>query len=255
MLNGTAVAWYVAAALGLAAFLLFILLFYYPSSLSGNFAAWDKKPNIEGFAAGDTAGNIMFALHVLAAGLITGGGLFQLVPSIRQKWPRLHRWNGRVFVVTALFLAFGGVWLVWVRGTYLNFVGAFGISFNAALIIGFTIMAWWSAVKKDFGEHRRWALRLFIVANAVWFMRLGYMVWGIGTGGAGIGERMDGPFDYFLAFGNSLVPLAIMEGYIRVTAGQSKGAHYLLAGTLAACALFTIGGSLAAWLVMWGPYI
>lgn len=255
LLDRVAIAWCVTAAFGLSAFLLFILLFYYPSSLSGNFAAWDKKPNIEGFTAGDTAGNIMFACHVLAAAVMTAGGVFQLIPAIRQKWPVLHRWNGRVFITTVLSLAFGGLWLVWVRGTYLNLMGAFGISFNAALIIGFAFMTWRSAVNKNIEQHRRWALRLFIVANAVWFMRLGYMIWGIGTGGAGIGEAMDGPYDYFLAFGNSLVPLAIMEGYVRTKASQSKGAHYLMAGGLAVCALLTIGGSVAAWLVMWSPYI
>lgn len=254
-LNGAAVTWFFATMLGQAAFLLFILLFYYPSSLSGNFAAWDRKPNIEGYLAGDMAGNIMFAFHVLAAAVMTAGGLFQLVPAIRQKWPKVHRWNGRIFMVTALSLAFGGLWLVWGRGTYLNLTGAFGVSFNGLLIIGFAVMAWRSAVNKNFAEHRRWALRLFIVANAVWYMRLGYMIWGIGTGGVGIGDNMDGPYDYFLAFGNSLVPLVIMEGYLRVKESKSHRGQYLFAGGLIICALLTVGGSAGAWMGMWGPYI
>lgn len=254
-LNRAAGLWYLMAALGQMSFLLFILLFYYPSVLSGNFGAWDRKPNIDGYIAGDTGGNIMFALHVLAAAVLTAGGLLQLLPALRRKWPRVHRWNGRLFMVTALTLALGGLWLVWGRGTYLNLFGAFGISFNALLIIGFAFMAWRTAVKKAFGEHRRWALRLFIVANAVWFMRLGYMIWGIGTGGAGIGDAMDGPFDLFLAFGNSLVPLGIMEVYLRVHAGKSDRARTVMAVGLVACALLTIGGSGAAWMVMWGPYI
>jgi Predicted membrane protein (DUF2306) len=254
-LNGAATIWYFATVLGQAAFVLFILLFYYPSSLSGNFAAWDKKPNIEGYLAGDTVGNIMFAFHVLVAAVMTVGGLFQLVPSIRQKWPKLHRWNGRIFMITALSLAFGGLWLVWGRGTYLNLTGGFGVSFSGLLIIGFSIMAWRSAVNNSFAEHRRWALRLFVVVSAVWYMRLGYMIWGIGAGGIGIGDNMDGPYDYFLAFGNSLVPLAIMEGYLRVKDSKSNSAHYLYAGGLVVCALLTLGGSAGAWMAMWGPYI
>jgi Predicted membrane protein (DUF2306) len=254
-LNGAALIWYFSTVLGQAAFLLFILLFYYPSSLSGNYAAWDTKPNIDGFVAGDTVGNIMFAFHVLAAAVMTAGGLAQLVPSIRQKWPMLHRWNGRIFMVTALSLAFGGLWLVWGRGTYLTLPGAIGVSLNGLLIIGFAIMAWRTAINKSFAEHRRWALRLFIVANAVWYMRLGYMIWGIGTGGIGIGDRMDGPYDYFLAFGNSLVPLAIMEGYLRIKESKSNRGQYLFAGGLIICALLTVGGSVGAWMAMWGPYI
>lgn len=254
-LNAAAIIWYLATILGLGAFLLFILLFYYPSSLSGNFSAWDKKPNIEGYSAGDTIGNMMFAFHVIAAAVMISGGVFQLVPSIRQKWPKLHRWNGRIFMVTALSLAFGGLWLVWVRGSYLNLTGAIGISLNGLLIVVFAIMAWRTAIKKKIAEHRRWALRLFIVANAVWYMRLGYMIWGIGTGGVGIGDNMDGPYDYFLAFGNSLVPLVIMEVYLRIKESKSNLGYVLFAGGLVVCALLTVGGSAAAWMAMWRPYI
>jgi Predicted membrane protein (DUF2306) len=254
-LSNTAMVWYFSAVFGQALFLLFIVLFYYTSSFAGNFEAWDNKPNIEGFTFGDTVGNGMFALHVLLAAVITLGGLIQLIPAIRQHWPLLHRWNGRMFMMTALLLAIGGLWLVWVRGTYLTLAGAIGISLNAMLIIGFSIMAWRAAVNRDFTQHRRWALRLFIVANAVWFMRLGYMIWGIATGGAGIGDAMNGPFDYFLAFGNSLLPLAIMEIYLRVQASNSVRAHYQMAVALVVCALLVVGGSAAAWMGMWGPYI
>lgn len=254
-LSRAALLWYLMAALGQALFIVFILLFYYPSSLSGNFQAWDNKPNIDGFIAGDQIGNIMFAVHVLFAAVMTLGGLIQLVPAIRQRWPMLHRWNGRVFMVTALVLAIGGLWLTWVRGTHLTVVGAYGISLNAVLIIVFAVMAWRTAITRRFVEHRRWALRLFIAANAVWFMRLGYMIWGIGAGGAGIGDAMNGPFDMFLAFGNSLVPLAIMEAYIRVKESKSHRSHVVMAVALVAFSVLTIGGSVAAWFIMWGPYI
>jgi Predicted membrane protein (DUF2306) len=254
-LSRTASIWYLSAVFGQALFLVFIVLFYYTSSLSGNFEAWDKKPNIEGFAPNDGAGNVMFALHVLLAAVMTLGGLVQLIPAIRQRWPKLHRWNGRMFMATALSLALGGLWLTWVRGTHLTVTGAVGISLNAVLIIGFSIMAWRAAVNRNFAQHRLWALRLFIVANAVWFMRLGYMIWGIATGGAGIGDAMNGPFDYFLAFGNSLLPLAIMEIYLRVQAGNSVRAHNQMAIALVVCALLVVGGSAAAWLGMWGPYV
>ena len=86
-------------------------------------------------------------------------------------------------------------------------------------------MAGRTATNRKFKEHRRWALRLFIVANAVCYMRPGDMIWGIGTGSGGIGDAMIGPFDVFLAFNNSLVPLAIIETYLRVKAGASDRAR------------------------------
>lgn len=66
---------YLAIAAGQLLFTAFILAFYYPSSLSGNFAAWNAKPLIKGFVAGDASGNLFFAAHVLMAAVITFGGL------------------------------------------------------------------------------------------------------------------------------------------------------------------------------------
>lgn len=54
---------------------------------------------------------------------------------------------------------------------------------------------------------------------------------------------------------NSLVPLAIMEGYLRVKESKSNRGQYLFAGGLIICALLTVGGSAGAWMAMWGPYI
>jgi hypothetical protein len=250
-----AAAWFGAAAIGQILFILFILGFYYPSSLSGHFAAWDAKPNIEGFTAGDTRGNLMFAAHVLVAAVMTAAGLIQLLPMVRRRWPKLHRASGRIFLFTSAMLAIGGFWLVWVRGTMMTLVGGIGISVNAVLILWFATSAWRTAVQRRFVEHRRWALRLFIAASGVWFMRLGYIIWGIGTGGLGIGKAMDGPFDYFLAFGNVLVPLAILEVYLRIEAGGTPRALHYMAAALAVAALLTLAGSIGAWVGMWSPYL
>jgi hypothetical protein len=251
----SAASWFVAALVGQLLFVLFILLFYYTSTLTGDFAAWDGKPNIEGFADGDTGGNLMFAVHVLLAAVMTLTGLLQLLPVVRRRWPKAHRISGRVFLSSALLLAVGGLWLVWVRGTMLTLIGGIGISFNALLIILFAAYAWRTAVQRRIAEHRRWALRLFIAANGVWFMRLGYIIWGASTGGLGIGKSMDGPFDYFLAFGNVLVPLALLEIYLWADSKGTPALRHALTAGLFVLALLTLGGSIAAWLLMWAPYI
>lgn len=254
-LNRAAKLWYLTAAAGQLLFVLFILLFYYGALLMGDIAAWNGKPHIKSFIDGDMMGNIMFGIHVMMAAVMTLGGLIQIVPAIRTRWPALHRWNGRLFMVAALSLAFGGLWLTWGRGSYLNVIGAVGITLNASLIISFAALAWRDAVNGRYVSHRRWALRLFVVANAVWFMRIGYMLWGIGTGGVGIGAKLDGPFDIFLAFANSLIPLAMMEIYLRVQSGRSDAAKRRMARLLWAAALLTIAGGILAWLIMWGPYV
>lgn len=254
-LRRAAAATYGAIAAGQLAFILFLLFYYYPRTLSGQFARWNDKPLIDGYIEADVGGNMMFAAHVLLAAVITMGGLLQLLPAIRTRWPSLHRWNGRIFVVTALLLSFGGFWLVWGRGTYLTIAGAWGVTINGLLITGAAIMAARHAMGRRFAEHRRWALRLFVLASGVWFMRIGYMAWGIATGGLGIGDRMDGPYDMFIAFGNSLVPLAVLELYLLAEAHGGNGFRRGIAALLALSSLVILGGSAGAWLVMWSPYL
>ncbi len=144
-LRRSAVFCYLTIAAGQLLFIAFILLYYYPPTLTGNFAAWNKKPIITGFVAGDMSGNLFFAAHVLMAAVITFGGLVQLVPAIRRRWPALHRWNGRLYLISALSLAFGGLWMTWGRGTWLTLTGAIGISLDALLILGCAAMAWRAA--------------------------------------------------------------------------------------------------------------
>lgn len=254
-LGGAATFCYLTIAAGQLLFTAFILAFYYPATLGGDFAAWNAKPLIKGFVAGDTAGNLFFAVHVLMAAVISFGGLVQLVPAIRGRWPKLHRWHGRVYMLSALALATGGLWMTWGRGTWLNLVGGIGITLDALLILAFAVLAWRAARDHRLAEHRRWAIRLFAVASAVWFMRVGYMAWGIATGGAGIGKAMDGPFDIFLAFANSLLPLAIAELYLRVGARGTPLARKGVALLLTLGGLIILVGSAGAWMMMWSPYI
>jgi hypothetical protein len=242
-------------AVGQGLFVLFLAAFYYPRTLTGNFTAWNDKPLIQGYTAGDTVGNLAFAAHVLLAAVTTSAGLLQMVPAIRLRWPAVHRWSGRVYLTTAVMLAFGGLWLVWVRGSTTQLVNAVGISFDAALIVVCAALAWRYARDRRFQAHRRWALRTFVVASAVWFMRVGYGFWGMATGGIGIGENLDGPFDLFLAFAVFLLPLGILELYLRADARGSRPQRLLAAAVLVVSGLIVAMGSAGAWLGMWSPYI
>lgn len=247
-------AWFAATALGQLMFVAYIALFYGRLTLGGDFAGWNNRDLVTGYVVGDTAGNGNFAAHVLTAAVMTFAGLVQLVPSIRARWPRLHRWSGRLFIATALFLAIGGLWLTWVRGSYMTLTGAVSISIDAALIVGFGIMAWLTARKRDFAAHRRWALRTFIAASAVWFLRLGYMVWGLTTGGQGSTMGMSGPFDVFWGFASYLLPLAVLELHFHAERGSPRAKTAMAVGLWFASALILLGGA-AAWLLMWSPYI
>lgn len=171
--------WFGVTALGQLGFIAFILAFYGRTTLSGNFANWNVKPKIDGYIAGDDIGNLVFITHVLMASVITGAGLLQLVPYIRQTHPRLHRWSGRVFISLSMICAITGIGLTWIRGSHISLSSAVAVTINGLLILVFGTLALRTALVRRFKEHRRWALRTFMVVSGVWFFRVLMMAWAI----------------------------------------------------------------------------
>jgi len=255
-LRWAAILWFVVAAAGQTAFIGFILVFYGVRAATGNFAAWNDKPLIDGYIRGDDLGNVVFAAHVLLASVVTLCGLLQLVPGLRRRWPRLHRWTGRVFLTLAVVMALSGVWLSVVRGTYLSVVSAVAILINAALILVFAGLAWRHALKRRFEPHRRWALRTFMVVSGVWFLRVGLMGWiVVNRGPVGMTKDMSGPADIVLAFGSYLIPLAVLELY---GWAQRSGRHLpeaVAATVVTAASAFMALGVFGTIAFLWGPYL
>lgn len=248
-------AWFCVALAGQLAFIWMILAHYGRKTALGNFAGWNDKPLITGYVAGDGIGNLMFAAHVLLAAVVTLAGLAQCMPAIRSRAPAAHRWTGQLFFSVAVFLALGGLWLTWVRHTYLSLVSAAAVSLNGALILIFVAVAWRLARRRDFAAHRRWALRAFVAVSGVWFLRIGMMAWVLLTGGLGMNRTMSGPADMLLEFGAYLVPLALLEVYF-IAERRGEGA-WGRAATLALGLGALVGGLgvAGAVVLMWGPYM
>lgn len=256
LLRGAGVLWFLVTAFGQVAFIGFILAYYGVRTATGNFAGWNQKPLIMGYVTGDGAGNLVFAVHALLASVVTLCGLAQLVPGLRRRWPRLHRWSGRVFLATAILLALSGVWLVGVRGAYLSVSSAIAILIDGLLILVFAALAWRHALGRRFVQHRVWALRAFMVVSGVWFLRVGLMGWIlVNRGPLGMTKDMSGPADIGLTFGSYLIPLAVLELY---GLAQRRANPVLKAGAAAAVAVasaFMAVGVFGTIALMWGPYV
>jgi hypothetical protein len=256
VLRWAGVLWFVVAAVGQTAFIGFILAFYGVRTATGNFAGWNDKPLIDGYIKGDDMGNVVFAAHVLLASVVTLGGLMQMIPALRRKWPRLHRWTGRTFLVIAIFMALSGVWLAVVRGTYLSVISAVAILINGLLILIFAGLAWRHAVKRRFEQHRRWAMRTFMVVSGVWFLRVGLMGWiVVNQGPVGMTKDMSGPADVVMTFGSYLIPLAFLELYGAVERNGDGVRKALMAALIVVASVFTAAGVFGTIAFMWGPYI
>lgn len=255
-LKASARLWFAFAAIGQIGFIYFITVFYIPPTLMGQFEAWNRKPLITGYVAGDTAGNLHFAVHVVLAAVMTASGLLQFVPVIRRRLPALHRWNGRLFVVLAVIMSLGGLWLVWVRGTYLTIPGAVSISLLGVLMLLAAALTVRHAMKRRIALHERWALRLFLLVSGVWVQRVGYMAWIILNGGpVGIGPRMDGPFDIAWGFGQFLLPLAVLELYFLARRSRNPAAKLAVAGLVTALTLVMMVGIFGTVAIMWWRFL
>ena len=246
--------WFWLAVAGQLLFVSYILGFYWRSALSGNIVAWGKvlpHPYIKG----DTLGNIAIITHILLAASITLAGFLQLIPQIRRYAPRFHRWNGRVFLFSIVIAALTGLYMVWFREGVGGVVQHLGVSTNAVLIIICAYMSLRYALLRQFTLHRRWALRLFLLVNGVWFFRVGLMFWiAINHGPAGFDPKTFlGPFLDFLSFANSLLPLLVLELYLRAQDSKNTVASFAMAAGLLLASVVTGVGIAVAFMGMWLP--
>ncbi|MGM9479985.1 DUF2306 domain-containing protein [Roseateles sp. NT4] len=235
--------WFLVAATGLAIFASYIGISYGRAALGG-------PPGESRWVAGDLLGNALLSVHLVFALLMTAIGVLQLIPPLRRRLPALHRNLGRVFMVGAVLGTLSGFYLVWVKGTVGGFVMHAAISLNGLFILAFAWLAWREARARRFTEHRRWALRLFMAVNGVWFFRVGLMLW-LMVWRAPVGfdpKTFTGPFVYALSFAQFLLPLLVLELYLR-----ARGRAMVLALTLVLLSLATAGGIFGATMGMWLP--
>jgi hypothetical protein len=249
--------WFVVAMTGQWLFVYYVGVFYDVPTIQGKFEAWKRNKMVpHGYVVGDVVGNLHFAAHVLLAGVMTLCGTLQLLPQIRARVPALHRWSGRAFIVIAITLSLGGLYMVWVGGRRSNWVGGLAISVDAVLIITFGVLAWRYALARNFAAHRRWALRTFIVASGVWFMRVGYMAWFIiNQGPVGVKRNGTGWFDLIWAFGTFLLPLAILELYFYAQVRGLRRGKFAVAGVLFIATALMAVGIFGAFMFMWRPLL
>ena len=248
--------WVVVAVAGQLIFAFYVAALYGRGAWQGDWTALNKvMPH--GYVPGDTVGNLAVALHMLSAFVILVGGAIQLIPQIRQYAPVLHRWTGRVYLANAFAASLGGLYMVWTRGTVGGLTQHISISLNAVVIIVCAVMALRYAVARQFAAHRRWALRLFLVASGVWFFRVGLMLWLL-IHRAPVGfdpKTFQGPFLTFLGLAQFVLPLVVLEIYLRAQSRGSAPQRIAVAATLAVLTLAMGAGIFAATMGMWLPRI
>jgi Predicted membrane protein (DUF2306)/Tetratricopeptide repeat len=253
-LKAAARSWFGVTVIGQLAFGFAVASFYGLTSLRGDYHGWRFT---NGFIPGVTQGNLSVVLHLISAVVIMLAGAIQLVPQVRGRFPVFHRWNGRIYILAAVVLSGAGLYMHWVRGSVGGPAQHISGTVNALLIWLCAGMALRYALARDFKTHRRWALRLFLVVSASWFLRimlfLSFLVFKRPVGFDP--TTFTGPFLTFLSYAQFLLPLAVLELYLR--AQDHPGALRRLAAAvmLFILTLVMIAGLFAVTMAIWVPQV
>jgi tetratricopeptide (TPR) repeat protein len=248
--------WFVVTVIGQLVFAFAVASFYGVPALRGDFHGWSKFIT-HGHVSGDTTGNLAVAMHVGSAVVIMLAGSLQLIPQVRNRFPVFHRWNGRVYMLTAVVLSVAGLYLTWIRGTVGDTSQHLGSTLNAVLIWLCAGMALRYALARDFKTHRRWALRFFLVASASFFLRLGlFLSFLVFKGPSGFDpSTFRGPFLTFMTYAQCLFPLAVLEIYLRAQDRPGVLRRMATAGMLFVLTLATGAGIFAVSMAIWVPQV
>jgi len=249
--------WFGVTVIGQLIFAFAVASFYgIAAARGGSAAAWSNHIT-HGYVPGDTLGNLTVYMHLFSAPIVILAGMIQLIPRIRERAPSFHRWNGRLYILTAFSVSLAGLYMTWIRGSVGDFSQHLGSSLMAVLIMICAVMALRYALARDFKTHRRWALRLYLVVSASLFIRAGFFLSiFLNHGPFGFDPAtFSGPFLTFMTFAQYLVPLAVLELYLR--AKESPGAlqRMAVASVLIVLTLAMGAGIFVVTMAVWLPQV
>ncbi|RNI22017.1 DUF2306 domain-containing protein [Rufibacter latericius] len=246
----------VASVWGSAAlFGLYILAFYAAALYEGNLERWNNVlPGL--YEKGSLAATSGIGLHFAAGGIILVLGSLQLIGKIRIRYPALHRWVGRLYIVSSILAAVGGLVFILLKGTIGGLVMDIGFAGYGLLMLLAAVQTFRHAVARRLEQHRAWALRLFALAIGSWLYRMDYGFWYLLTDAMGHNKQFNGPFDQVMAFFFYLPNLAVAQAFIRDREFRASVAlRFSAAFLLLFATVFLVIGTYYFTLFYWGPAI
>jgi len=236
-----------------AIFAVYILAFFGGSAIRGMAERWNESlPGLHDAAA--PLATAAIGAHFLAGGVLLLLGPIQLFGAVRRRVPVLHRWLGRVYVVSAGLAGVGGLAFIAGSGTVGGTLMDVGFGLYGVLMILCAVLAYTNARSGRYDRHRAWAIRLFALTVGSWLYRMEYAAWSVTTGGIGMGAGFSGWFDAVMMFFFYVPNLIVAEMFIRARRTETgavvgSGAAMVLfaasAFIILATFLFTRGA--------WGP--
>jgi len=245
-----AASWASAACFGL-----YILAFYIGAIPAGHLDQWnDNLPGL--YSKGNLPALLAMSAHLATGAIILLLGPVQLIGAVRNRWPRMHRWFGRIYVSTAAVAGLGGLGFIVTKGTIGGAPMNVGFGLYGALMVLAAAQTYRHARARRFEEHRAWAIRLFALAIGSWLYRMDYGFWLLAVHRLGHRGDFHGPFDVVMAFFFYVPNLALAELYLRAPRVRRPLVIRLSAAiALNVATLFVVVGTYYFVRYYWGPGI
>lgn len=193
---------------------IYILFFYLISFFIGHGEKWNNHlPSL--YDTKNVTSTAGIGIHFVAGGLILILGCIQMINKIRIKFPKIHRWSGRIYVVSAIIAGFGGLAFIIFKGTIGGLIMDVAFGLYGVLMIIAAIYTWKFARQKKYKEHREWALRLFALGIGSWLYRIEYGFCRLLFNGVGQTNDFKGWVDKILIFAFYIPNLFFIELYIK----------------------------------------
>ncbi|HEY7300976.1 MAG TPA: DUF2306 domain-containing protein [Xanthobacteraceae bacterium] len=241
--------------LSAAIFGLYIFSFYAGAAVDGTPEQWNESlPRL--YEPHTPVATIGIAAHFATGAVLLLLGPMQLMASVRENVPQLHRWVGRVYGSTALITGFGGLAFIALNGT----IGGAPMNVGFGIYGALTVLAAFQTIRcaraRRFDQHRAWAIRLFALAIGSWLYRMDYGFWRIAANGIGHTRHFDGPFDMFMAFFFYIPNLLVAEVFIRARQVHMRPPIRQIALiVVSAATIFIAVGTYYFTVYYWGPRI
>jgi len=198
-----------------AALALMVLPFAYYALEFGQRGLRNALPEPHYLQSDLAVANFGIFLHMVFGGVITFLAPIQLITQLRQRFPAVHRWSGRIIATAAIITAIGGLTYIVARGTIGGWPMDAGFSLYGVLTLLTAVRAWQLARRGNYLDHSKWALRFFWLAIGSWLYRVQYGIWYLLTDGLWTTPEFTGAFDLAMMTGFYLPHLIGVEIYLR----------------------------------------
>lgn len=114
---------------------------------------------------------IQTMLHAVPGVLFMIVGPLQFISSLRAKRPKLHRWLGRLFMVSCIIIALSGFSIA-LTIPYTRLPGTIAVFFFGVPFLYSLYRAYIHIKRREVSKHREWILRVFSIGMGISLIRI-----------------------------------------------------------------------------------